>query len=67
MNPNNLFASPGHDRTPVLSFGAGGEPDAKAFSQDGASKGYAWDLPPLGMPKKSTTTMDAAFGTNPWS
>ena len=63
----NPFASPGHDRTPVLSFGIGGEPDAKPFNQDEPTKGYAWDLPPLGAEKKSTGTLDTALGANPWS
>lgn len=61
---NNPFASPGHDRTPVLSF-AVGELDAKPFTQSASNKNYAWDLPPLGTEKKSSTV--DAFSANPWS
>lgn len=67
VNFNNPFASPGHDRTPVLSFGIGGEVDAKSFDhRGGADGGMAWELPPLGTGKKATT-VDTALGTNPWS
>ena len=67
VNFNNPFASPGHDRTPVLSFGVGGEVDAIPFDHRGGMDRLAWDLPPLGTGKKTTTTVDAAFGANPWS
>jgi len=62
---SNPFASPDHDRTPVLSF-AVGELDAKPFNQSVSNKSYAWDLPPLGTEKKSSNA-DASFSANPWS
>ena len=59
----NPFASPDHDRTPVMSFGAVGEEmDVDSFV---VSKNHTWEMPRLNTEKP--TTLDPGLNTNPWS
>jgi hypothetical protein len=59
----NPFASPDHDRTPVMSFGAVGEEmDVDSFV---VSKNQSWEMPRLNTEKP--TILDPGLNTNPWS
>jgi len=60
----NSFSAPGHDRTPVLSFGTASELSMNSFSNGGVSRNDKWDLPPLGNQKKAS---DPGLAANPWS
>lgn len=58
----NPFASPDHDRTPVMSFGSVGE--EMGISSSTTSKNHTWEMPRL---SSKSTTLDPGLGANPWS